>query len=99
MTIPKKDALGERMKKQYEDRTRYMLPRRTYTILRVDGRAFHTWTRGLAKPYDKRFIEAMDYTACKLCQEMAGAQCAFAQSDEISNSAYRFCRAKNGSVV
>lgn len=39
-----KDKLGQRMKEQYEDRTRYYLPRRTYTIIRVDGKAFHTLT-------------------------------------------------------
>jgi len=36
-----KDALGDRMKDFYEDRTRIRLPRRTYTIIRIDGKAFH----------------------------------------------------------
>lgn len=40
-----KDSLGDRMKAQYEDRTRVILPRRTYTLVRVDGKAFHTFTR------------------------------------------------------
>lgn len=44
------DSLGDRMKRQYEDRTRLMLPRRTYTILRCDGKAFHTLTRRCEKP-------------------------------------------------
>lgn len=33
-----KDELGTRMKEQYENRTRYFLPRRTYTIIRLDGK-------------------------------------------------------------
>lgn len=78
------DALGDRIKSQYEDRTRYLLPRRTYTIIRVDGKAFHTLTRGFNRPYDKDLAEIMDYTARRLCEEIQGAKFAFVQSDEIS---------------
>ena len=46
------DELGNRMKDQYENRTRYLIPRRTYTILRLDGKAFHTYTKGLNRPFD-----------------------------------------------
>ena len=80
----KKDSLGDRMKTRYEDRTRFLLPARTYTILRVDGRAFHTWTKGLEKPYDKRFITWMDHAAEALVKEIAGSRFAYVQSDEIS---------------
>ena len=83
-TVPKHDALGTRMKESYENRVRFFLPRRTYTILRVDGRAFHTWTRGLTKPYDTDFMACMDAAATALCKEIAGANFAFVQSDEIS---------------
>jgi len=48
-----KDTLGDRMKNYYEDRYRYQLSRRTYTLIRIDGKAFHTYTRGLAKPFDE----------------------------------------------
>ena len=82
--LPKNDGLGDRMKSSYENRTRYLLPRRTYTILRVDGRAFHTFTRGLTKPYDIDFMSCMDAAAIALCKEVAGARFAFVQSDEIS---------------
>src|SRR5205807_139303 len=47
-----KDDLGDRMKCSYESRTRFFLPRRTYTLIRVDGKAFHTYTRACARPYD-----------------------------------------------
>jgi tRNA(His) guanylyltransferase len=89
MTIQRRDALGDRMKR-YEDITRFKLPPRTYTLLRVDGRAFHTWTRGLAKPYDQLLMKIMDKTAIALCEEIAGAQFAFVQSDEISILAVDF---------
>jgi tRNA(His) guanylyltransferase len=89
MSTPRKDALGDRMKR-YENVTRYTLPRRTYSILRVDGRAFHTFTRGLAKPYDISFMQLMDRAALSLCEQIAGAQFAFVQSDEISVLAVDF---------
>jgi len=73
-----------RMKEQYEDRYRFMLVRRTYTIIRVDGRAFHTWTRGLERPYSTELMRAMDQTALELCKSIAGAQIGYVQSDEIS---------------
>lgn len=78
------DSLGDRMKRQYEDRTRTMLPRRTYTILRADGKAFHSFTRRCQKPYDARLVEAMDVAALTLCREAQGSCFAYVQSDEIS---------------
>jgi tRNA(His) 5'-end guanylyltransferase len=78
------DSIGDRMKSQYEERTRIFLPRRTYTILRVDGKAFHTYCRGMERPYDKRFIAAMDMVAREMLSEIMGAELAYVQSDEIS---------------
>lgn len=46
-----KDNLGNRMKQYYESRTKQFLPRRTYTIIRIDGKAFHTYTIGLQQRY------------------------------------------------
>lgn len=78
------DDLGDRMKRDYENRTRYHLPRRTYTILRVDGKSFHNYTRGLARPFDFALMKDMDKTAVALCEEITGATFAYVQSDEIS---------------
>ena len=80
----KKDSIGDRMKEFYENRTRIMLPRRTYTIIRIDGKAFHSYTRGLDRPFDMQFIADMDATACYLCENIQGSKLAFVQSDEIS---------------
>jgi len=82
--MSQKDSLGDRMKSHYENRTRYLLPRRTYTILRVDGKAFHVYTKGCDRPFDKMLMEDMDFTAVALCQQIEGAQLAYVQSDEIS---------------
>lgn len=78
------DSLGDRMKQQYENRTRYYLPRRTYTIIRLDGKSFHTFTKSFEKPFDPDIIDAMDITALGLCERIMGAQFAYTQSDEIS---------------
>jgi len=79
-----KDDLGKRMKEQYEVRTRYSLPRRTYTIIRLDGKAFHTFTKGMKRPYDETFMSMMDKTALMLTSEIQGCKMAYVQSDEIS---------------
>ena len=79
-----RDSLGDRMKKQYEDITRYRLPRRTYTIIRLDGKAFHTYTRYLDRPYDQRFLETLDYATQFTVRSIDGAQFAYVQSDEVS---------------
>jgi tRNA(His) 5'-end guanylyltransferase len=78
------DALGNRMKSFYEDRFRYKLPRRSFTVIRIDGKAFHTFTKGLKKPFDGGLMEDMDQTAVYLCKNIQGAKLAYVQSDEIS---------------
>ena len=51
--------LDTRMKK-YEYVTRTYLTCRMPVIVRLDGKAFHTFTRGLKKPFDPVFNSAMD---------------------------------------
>lgn len=70
--------------RDYEDAYRIKLPKRTPVIIRVDGKAFHTLTRGLRRPWDSRFIECMNWAAESLCREIQGAQLAYVQSDEIT---------------
>jgi tRNA(His) guanylyltransferase len=78
------DALGDRMKHQYERRAATYLPRRTWTVLRLDGKAFHSYTRGLDRPYDRQLMEDMSATAMFLCEQVQGCRLAYTQSDEIS---------------
>jgi tRNA(His) guanylyltransferase len=79
-----RDELGDRMKKYYEDRAKTWLPRRSYSVIRIDGKAFHTYTRGMKKPFDEGLMADMDGTAMYLCKNIQGAQFGFVQSDEIS---------------
>ena len=78
------DNLGDRMKKNYEDRNRTFLTRRTPVILRLDGKAFHTLTRGYDKPFDENFYQCMVETMRKVFNSIQGAKVAYYQSDEIS---------------
>ena len=78
------DELGNRMKSNYEDVTRYYLSRRTPVIIRLDGKAFHTFTKGFNKPFDSILVEAMQYTTEQLCKNVQGCVFGYCQSDEIS---------------
>jgi len=77
------DPIGDRMKSQYEDRTRYLLPRRTYTIIRLDGVAFHTYTRNMTA-FDSKFSGAMTNAAIAIAKAAQGFKLSYCQSDEIS---------------
>ena len=72
------------MKADYENRTRYYLPRRTYTLLRVDGKSFHTFTEGYDRPFDTPLMACMDRAAQALYEQIEGARLAYVQSDEIT---------------
>ena len=78
-----KDSLGDRMK-GYENISRIYLTRRTPIIIRIDGKAFHSFTRGFAKPFDDVLIKSMQNTAKYLCENIMGCKLAYTQSDEIS---------------
>jgi len=76
-------ALGDRMK-GYEAVAKTVLPPRSFSVCRVDGRAFHSLLRGAPKPFDYDFMADMDATAVALCAEVQGAVFGYVQSDEIS---------------
>lgn len=78
-----KDSLGDRMK-SYEDSFRFSLPVRLPVIVRVDGKAFHTYTKNCKRPVDPGLVACMNTTAMELCKTMQGCQLAYVQSDEIS---------------
>jgi len=79
-----KNSLSGRMKENYENRTRYLIQRRNNVLIRIDGKAFHTYTRGLHKPYDIGLMEDMNLTTKYLCENIQGAKFGYVQSDEIS---------------
>lgn len=77
-------TLGDRMKNNYENITRYYLTRRMPVIIRIDGRAFHTFTRGFKKPFDDILVNTMQDTMKYLCENIQGCVLGYTQSDEIS---------------
>lgn len=80
----KRDSLGDRMKNNYENRAKTYLVRRMPVIIRLDGRAFHTFTRGMKKPYDEIFHNTMNATMKYLCENIQGCKLGYTQSDEIT---------------
>lgn len=79
----KRDSLGDRMK-TYENVTRTYLTRRTPVIIRLDGCHFHTFTRGMDKPYDEVFCKSMQDTMKFLCENIQNCVLGYTQSDEIT---------------
>lgn len=69
---------------EQESRTKSFLPKKVYAIIRLDGKAFHTFTKQFKRPFDESFIEMMNVTAQHLCQKISGVKLAYVQSDEIS---------------
>ena len=72
------------MKGNYEDRAKTYLVRRMPVVIRLDGKAFHTFTRGFDKPFDDVMMQTMQQTTLKLCQEIQGCVFGYTQSDEIT---------------
>ena len=79
-----RDSLGDRMKNYYENRAKTYLTRRMPVIIRLDGKAFHTFTKGLKKPYDEIFHNTMNATMKYLCEHIQGCKFGYTQSDEIT---------------
>ncbi len=79
----KNDSLGDRMK-GYESVSRNFLTRRVPAIIRLDGKAFHTFTKGMEKPLDPVLTQAMQETMKYLCENIQGCVLGYTQSDEIT---------------
>lgn len=79
-----KDSLGDRMKEFYENRSKLYLPRRVPVIIRLDGKAFHSFTKGFKRPYDEILHETMNDTMKYLCENIQGCKVGYTQSDEIT---------------
>ena len=82
--MPVRDDLGVRMKTFYEQIPKTKLMRRCPVALRIDGKAFHTFTRGFQKPFDKVLIKSMQETMKYLCENIQGCVLGYTQSDEIT---------------
>lgn len=82
--MPVHDDLGCRMKTFYEQIPKTKLMRRCPVAIRIDGRAFHTFTRGFQKPFDEVLIKSMQETMKYLCENIQGCVLGYTQSDEIT---------------
>ena len=82
--MPVNDELGKRMKENYEQIPKTKLMRRTPVIIRIDGKAFHTFTRGFKRPFDGVLGYAMCKTMEYLCEHIQGCIFGYTQSDEIT---------------
>lgn len=78
------DNIGDRMKNNYENISKTKLMRRTPVALRLDGKAFHSFTRGFKKPFDDILVESMQETMKYLCENIQGCVFGYTQSDEIT---------------
>lgn len=80
-----KDSLGDRIKK-YEAVSNPKLTPRSCVFIRVDGKAFHSWTKrkNCTKPFDSRLTHAMVRAAATTARQMAGFKMAYQQSDECT---------------
>lgn len=79
----KKYSLGDRQKAYEAVNDRILVPKMPF-IIRVDGKAFHTYTRGFVKPFDEIMCKTMIEVTKKLCEEIPGAVLGYTQSDEIT---------------
>ena len=72
------------MKEYYEQIPKTKLMRRCPVIIRIDGRAFHSFCKRFQKPFDPVMMEAMQRTTKYLCEHIQGCVFGYSQSDEIS---------------
>lgn len=82
--MPVNDELSKRMKEFYETVPKTKLMRRCPVAIRIDGRSFHSWTRGFERPFDEVLIKSMQDTMKYLCRNIQGCVLGYTQSDEIS---------------
>lgn len=78
------DELGKRMKDYYETISKTKLMRRCPVVVRLDGKNFHTFTRGFQKPFDEVLIKSMQETMKYLCENIQNCVLGYNQSDEIT---------------
>lgn len=79
-----RDELGTRMKTFYEAVPDTKLVKRMPVAIRIDGKAFHTFTQGFKRPFDEVLINTMQQTTQYLCQNIQGCVLGYVQSDEIT---------------
>jgi len=77
------DSLGDRMKVYEQAEAGRKLMPRLPILARIDGRAFHSFTAGLERPFCKGLHDLMVATTKSLVEE-TNAKVGYTQSDEIT---------------
>lgn len=77
------DTIGSAIKECEKKFSPQLDPYAGPIIVRLDGRAFHTFTKGLNRPFDERLAKCM-WEATIFVLEQTHAKIAYTQSDEIS---------------
>ncbi|WP_234795513.1 tRNA(His) guanylyltransferase Thg1 family protein [Mycobacteroides saopaulense] len=77
------DSLGDRIKR-YEGVYTHRLTPRSPLVIRVDGRAFHTYTKKLQRPFDPHLMSTMIRATVETSRQMQGFKLAYTQSDEAT---------------
>jgi tRNA(His) guanylyltransferase len=75
-------VVGDRIK-ELERAQERKVPADQCFVVRLDGCCFSTFTRGLERPFDARFVDTMEKTTADLVSKY-NARIGFTQSDEIS---------------
>lgn len=78
-----KDTLGDKLKLQEQMEAGRKADAYLPLMARIDGKCFSKFTKGLARPYDERFIRLMVETTKHLVEE-SEALLGYCQSDEIT---------------
>src|SRR6478752_5397952 len=79
------DPLGDKFKAAERYHESLVKDRGGYLIVRLDGKAFHTFTRGCEKPFDSGLTNAFDNAVYAMCRESdIPIKFAYTQSDEVS---------------
>lgn len=75
--------IGDRIKR-YEASSKISLLPNGFVFLRIDGKSFHTFTRGMGKPFDHKLMEAMVVAGEETVKHLMGFRLGYHQSDEFS---------------
>lgn len=79
----KQDIQGDKLKAQEQIEAGRKADKSKPLLCRLDGKSFHTFTKGLERPYDIRLSQLMIDTA-KYLVKSTHAKLGYIQSDEIS---------------
>jgi tRNA(His) guanylyltransferase len=83
MSTSDKTTLGDRMKSYEQPSTSRKAFKGQPLVVRLDGKSFHTFTKGLKRPYDERLSKLMTATMMALVERFQ-ANVGYTQSDEIT---------------